>query len=172
MTNEVRVALQTTCAAFAKFEVDYLIIGGIAVGLHGYNRVSHGFVPGSGDLENDIDLWYRPSIENYYKIIKALDELGVDTTELNEKVFDPKTAFMKIPFKGFHVELLPQMTGVDPFTSCKERALKFTLDGNALFVINRYDLLRNKEAIGREIDKRDIEELKKNPPSDTENKNG
>jgi len=168
MTNEVRTALQTTCAAFAKYEVDCLIIGGIAVGFHGYNRVSHGFVPGSGDLENDIDFWYRPSIENYLNIIKALDELGIDTRELSERVFDPKTSFLRIPFIGFNVELLPQMVGVDSFTNCKGRALKLTLDGNTLFVINRYDLLRNKEAIGREIDKRDIEELKKQKPSSEE----
>lgn len=164
MTNEIRAALKQICEVLNKHGTNYMLVGGVAVGFHGYSRISHGFIPGSGELEHDIDLWYQPTLENYLKIIKALDEFGIDTQELSDRVYDPQKSFMRIPFPNFKVEFIPRMIGVDSFLACKQRAAQISLDENMLFVIGREDLMKNKQQVGREIDKIDVEELKRKNP--------
>jgi hypothetical protein len=40
ITNEIRETLQKVCSVLNKHKVDYLIVGGVAVGFHGYQRLS------------------------------------------------------------------------------------------------------------------------------------
>lgn len=160
-TNEIRAALKSVCQVFAKNDVEYILIGGLSVDFHGYHRISRGFVPGSNSLENDLDFWYNPTTDNYIKITKALDALNIDASTLKDAIFDPKKSFLRIPFPTFKVELLPVMVGVDPFKDCKKRAEVLEIDGNKIHVISKEDLIKNKEAVGREVDKRDVIELKK-----------
>jgi hypothetical protein len=49
---------------------------------------------------------------------------------------------------------------VPSFLESKKNASKVELDGNLLYIISYKDLIKNKEKVAREIDKRDIEELK------------
>ena len=69
-------------ALLNKHEVDYLLIGGIAVVFHGYTRSTA-----------DLDFWYDPTISNFQKITNAVKEYGIDVSELEKIVFDPKKAF-------------------------------------------------------------------------------
>jgi hypothetical protein len=44
-----------------KFEVEYMIVGGYAVALHGYVRATE-----------NIDIWFNPNIENADKLLKVM----------------------------------------------------------------------------------------------------
>jgi hypothetical protein len=150
MQNEIRESLRKICALLNKHEVDYMLIGGVAVGFHGFHRSTA-----------DIDFWYNPQVKNFQKIINALNEYGIDTADLNALIFDPQKTFLRVPQLGFRTEFLPQIPGVKSFRESKRSAVKTQLDGVEVFVLGYDDLIKNKETVKRAIDLTDVEELRK-----------
>lgn len=57
-------------------QVKYLLIGGYAVGYHGYPRATV-----------DMDVWIAISPENAKKIVDVLNEFGFGSTELSAELF-------------------------------------------------------------------------------------
>ncbi len=163
ISNEIRNVLQKVCAALNDNKVDCILIGGSAVAFYGYQRPSGG-LQGNLDLKYDVDFWYKPSIANYYNLLKALKRLNVDTSKLEELVFDPKKTFLRIPHDSFRTEFLPQVKGLDSFDKSKVSAKVIQLDGNEIHILAYEDLIRNKKAVDREIDRSDIEQLEKRNP--------
>jgi hypothetical protein len=101
MQNSTIESVVKVCGLLNKHGVEYLIVGGTAVALHGFHRGSR--MP-SGELAEkpDLDIWYNPSYENYYRVLSALDELGVDVSALKqEKVPHPKKSFFRKEFEEF-----------------------------------------------------------------------
>ena len=146
------------CTAFLNHRVDYMVVGGTAVGFHGYNRVSmanQNYV----ELDYDLDFWYKPSIENYYNLISALKETGVDVSPLDDIVFDPDKVYLRIPYENHKAEFLPKLAGLDSFNDCLKRSLTVVLDKVGVRIIGYLDLIENKRVLNREIDVRDIQEL-------------
>lgn len=143
-----------------KYQVEYLLIGGTAVGFYGYVRPSApvGFV--SNEMKHDLDFWYNPTIKNFYQLLKALSEFGVETRELEKIVFDPKKTFLRIPMKTYKMEFLCQISGIKDFNESRGRAKNINLEGQEIFLISLNDLIKNKQSVGRDVDKRDIQELK------------
>jgi hypothetical protein len=159
IAKEVSDALEQVLPALAKYNVEVLVIGGLAVGHYGHNRISGG--PVKGDIKVDLDFWYKPTTENYIKLVKALKELDVDTSELERRTFDPKKSFLKIPHKTFHTDFLPQVMGLDSFQESKKNCSYLTMGDHRVPVISREDLVKNKKAVNRAIDKSDIDALEK-----------
>ena len=60
-------------AAFAAHDVDYLVVGGYAVGVHGRPRYT-----------KDLDLWVRPTDENLARVRAALQAFGAPEALLRE----------------------------------------------------------------------------------------
>jgi len=159
ISNELRSALQQVYAVLNKHKVDCLLIGGSAVTFYGYQRIS-GISIFKPEVKTDLDFWYNPTIENFNSILKALNELNVDASDLEQIVFDPQRTYLKIPFEIFHIDFLPQMQGVSSYSVCKKNARKETIDGNEIFILGLNDLIANKVAINRDIDKDDLKHLK------------
>jgi len=160
ISNEIRESLQKVCFVLNKHQVDYLVVGGVAVGYHGYRRIS-GITFYKPEFKTDLDFWYKPTIDNFTRLVGALTELGVDTESLDTIIFDPEKTFLKIPHELFHTDFLPQMKGLDSFAESKRNSSKEELDGNELYILSYNDLVKNKLAVGREIDYNDIQELKR-----------
>ncbi len=158
ISNEIRDSLKKVCEALNKNNVDCLLIGGTAVGFYGYQRIS-GISAFKPEMKSDLDFWYNPVTENFINILKSLSELGIDTSELEKAIFDPDRTFLKIPMKKFHLDFLPRMEGLPSYLKCRKNARKEILDGNDLFVISLNDLIANKKALTRGIDKDDLENL-------------
>ncbi len=55
-------------------EVDYLLVGGYAVILHGYNRTT-----------GDLDVWVRKTSNNYQRLLVAFARFGMPTFDMTEK---------------------------------------------------------------------------------------
>jgi hypothetical protein len=51
------------------------LFGDATVELHGYYRLSTNLVGIIND-KPDLDFWYKPTYENYFKLLNALAELG------------------------------------------------------------------------------------------------
>ena len=157
--NEVSEALKQILPALEKFNVEVLAIGGLAVGQYGHSRISGG--PVNGDIKADLDFWYKPTTENYVNLLRALKYLGINTDEIEASHFDPQKSFLKIPHRTFHTDFLPQVTGLSSFRESKKNCTSLTLGDQKVAVISYEDLVRNKQAVNRAIDKEDIDALAK-----------
>src|SRR6267142_7081213 len=121
ISNEIREALQRVCTSLNRHKVDCMLIGGVAVGFYGYQRIS-GISMFKPELKTDLDFWYNPTNENYLNLLKALEELEVDTSDLEKIVFDPQKTFLKIPKEKFHIDFLPRMEGLPSYSDCRKNA--------------------------------------------------
>ncbi len=156
ISEKLKNLLEDFILTFNQYKVDYIAIGGIAVNHHGYSRAS-----------NDIDFWYKPTIENFEKILLALTRLGYETHDLNSMVFDANKTILRLPLDYFKVELLPGLyEGMksDESRKCFNQSLKRCEEnqiGNASFkVLGFDDLIHFKELSGRPKDLLDILELR------------
>lgn len=161
MNNELRESLKKLWRSLNQNDVQCMIVGGVAVGFYGYERQSIIKDLGSPELIHDIDLWYNPTTTNFTNLVKALKNLGIDTHSLDDYVFNPDKTYLRIPFATFRTEFLPKMVGLEPFSICVKRAKRITFDDNELVVIGYEDLILNKKALDREIDRQDIQQLEK-----------
>ena len=161
ISNDIRLHLNRVCKAFNQHGVETMLIGGAAVGYYGYQRISGAGYHSPAEMKHDLDFWYKPTNQNFINLVNAIKELGQDSKELDKIVFDPKKTYLRIPFKDFKVELLPQMKGLESFDTTFKNARPVELDGNKINIIGYQDLVKNKQAVNREIDQKDIQVLKK-----------
>ena len=81
--------LLVVCKLLQRHEIQYLIIGGTSVALNGYFRISTNAAGKVAD-KLDIDIWYNPTYENYFKFLKVLEALGRDVSKFRaEQSPDP-----------------------------------------------------------------------------------
>jgi len=138
-----------------------MLIGGTAVALNGYYRHSMNI---SGELTEkpDIDVWYSPTYDNYFNILKVMEELGQDISEFkNEQAPNPKKSFFKLDFDGFTLDLLPEIKATIKFAEANKRKETVELNGVNIHFMNYLDLIQDKTATARVKDLNDIEQLKK-----------
>jgi hypothetical protein len=90
MDKTFRNSLLTVCRLLSKHGVEYMVVGGAAVALYGYFRMSIS-ISGTPVEKPDIDFWYNPSYKNYFSLLNAIEELGEDMSEFkNEAVPNPR----------------------------------------------------------------------------------
>ncbi len=128
-------------------EVDYMIVGGIAVGAHGHVRYT-----------KDLDVWFRGTEENAKRLIGALKDFGFATVEPLPSEFCKQRAMLVIGAEPNTIELINFADGVD-FEECFARRVEVPFGAVVASVIALEDLRRNKRAVGRLQDLADIESL-------------
>ncbi|MDR6560024.1 MULTISPECIES: hypothetical protein [unclassified Arcicella] len=161
MEDNLKNSLLTICGLFEKHNVQYMIIGGTAVALNGYYRHSMNI---SGELTQkpDIDIWYNPTYENYFNILKVIEELGQDITEFkNEKSPNPRKSFFRFDFDNFTLDVLPEIKAIIKFIDANKRKETVELLETKIHFMHYWDLIEDKEATARKKDLEDIEQLKK-----------
>ena len=153
--------IESVLAALNRADVRYLIVGGVAVVLHGHLRTTQ-----------DLDLVVQLERENLRRALGALGELGflpVAPVPL-EAFADPAQRAAWIRDKNMLVFSLwhPDRPGfqVDLFASepfdfreVYARALRVLLEGTEAFVPAARDLIDLKRAAGRAQDLADVEAL-------------
>ena len=168
ISHSIRESLRLVCSILSKHNVDYIIVGGVAVSYHGYERISL-ITSHRPELKVDLDFWYKPTTENFSKLSNAIVDLGIERGLLDQVIFDPKKTFFKIPREDFHTDFLPWIKGLDSYDVAKKNSIKECIDGNDLYILAYDDLLASKLAVNRQTDVLDIQELekkKKNPDTD------
>ena len=130
-----------------KFQVRYLVIGGVAVNAHGYVR-----------LTVDIDFWIALDAGNAARIRAACDEFGFPG--FADSDFLEPGAIIQMARPPRRIDILNRIGGVE-FEACHARRVYGTLDGVTLPLISVDDLLANKRAAGRYKDLADVEEFEK-----------
>lgn len=130
--------------------VEYLIIGGVAVNIHGFTRAT-----------GDLDIWYNPTKENFKKLLKAIRDFGFDTMELEKPINYETKGFIRIPLDHFYVELLSSIDGKMKFEEVYNRAFSFKINATIVKVIGYDELIQNKIMSRRAKDLEDIAQLEK-----------
>jgi Nucleotidyltransferase of unknown function (DUF6036) len=129
-----------------KNNVRYIVIGGYAVVYHGYVRSTNG-----------IDIWIDMGKDNVKKAIKALDEFGFSSLNINVADFSPNQ-IIQLGYPPNRIDLITTPAGVD-FETCYESKEQVTIDNIAVNIIDLENLLKAKKASNRTRDLADIEEL-------------
>lgn len=136
---------------FLKFlndeEVQYLVVGGMAVNLYGYHRAT-----------GDMDIWVAVTAENENRLARSLERFGFSSQSVANRPIIEKPKFIRIGEKPIRVEILSEVSGVD-FDDCFARRNTVSVDGLPVNFIHLEDLRTNKHAVGRTKDKADLENL-------------
>ena len=161
MEDNLKNSLLTVCTLLEKHNVQYMLIGGTAVALNGYYRHSINI---AGELTDkpDIDIWYNPTYENYYNILKVMEELGQDITEFRkEQSPNPHKSFFKLDFDNFTLDILPEIKATIKFFDANKRKETVEFNDTQIHYMNYFDLIEDKKSTARKKDLEDIEQLKK-----------
>jgi len=127
--------------------VEYLVVGGYAVGYHGYPRAT-----------GDMDIWIAVSDLNAEKTARALQDFGMSDRNVTKNLFLEKRKVIRIGFPPVRIEVITGASGVE-FDGCYARREVMEIDGLPINFISLNDLKANKRACGRHKDFEDIEHL-------------
>ncbi|MBD2766572.1 hypothetical protein IC235_01540 [Hymenobacter sp. BT664] len=162
MNGSLLERLLAVCRVLNDHGVEYLTVGGTAVALHGYYRLST-TPAGAVTDKPDVDLWYRPTYGNYFRLLQALEALGQDVRAFREEQApNPKKSFFKYEFEQFTLDLLPALKAPLLFGASYRNREVFALEDVAIPLISLDDLLTDKAANARPKDRVDIAHLKAN----------
>ena len=127
--------------------VEYLLIGGYAVGIYGHIRAT-----------NDLHIWVGISAENAAKIERALREFGFAAAGLTSDLFLARNNVVRMGVPPIRIEILTSVSGVE-FESCYAEKEMIRIEEMAVPVISLSRLRENKAASGRAKDLADLENL-------------
>ena len=148
------------CEALKKHNVAYLIVGCTALAFHGHYRMSR-MPTGLLADKHDFDFWYNPNYENYFNLLNALEELGINVTKFrNEQAPNPKKSFFTHEFEDFKVDFLPEILGLDKFNISFSAKSVSVINGIEIYILSKEDLIKSKETTARKTDLDDINELR------------
>jgi hypothetical protein len=139
--------------AFNAHGVEYLVVGGWAVGFYSEPRST-----------KDIDLFIRSGISNSEAVYRALAEFGAPLAGLTPADFrDNPTSIFQLGFAPARADLLQSIDGVD-FEKAWPQRVELSLEGVPVHVVSAKDLIQNKLASGRLRDLADVEAIREANP--------
>lgn len=128
-------------------EVKYLLVGGYAVGFHGYPRATA-----------DMDIWVSRTEENARRLEAVLEGFGFKDVAPVGQALVQADQVVRMGVPPMRIELITSISGVE-FDACYEARIESVLDGVRVNIIGLEDLKRNKKAAGRPRDLADLEQL-------------
>jgi len=132
-----------------KNQVEYLVVGGYAVSIHGYPRYT-----------GDLDIWINPTPKNSVKVLDCLNEFGFSSLELTENDFIKEYGIIQLGYPPVRIDIINTLDGVT-FDECFQNKSIIEIDGLSVYIISLNDLIKNKKTIARPRDIDDIENLTK-----------
>lgn len=139
-------------AALQNQKVRYIMVGGYATNLHGYQRYT-----------GDIDIWIDDSIENRHQLRKAFAECGMgDYYMLETMQFVPGWTDFHL-MNGLRLDIMVNMKGLEgySFDECLNIASIADIDGVKVPFLHINQLIANKKAVNRPKDQLDVMELER-----------
>jgi predicted nucleotidyltransferase len=141
--------------ALARADVDFVVVGGVAVAVQGYGRAT-----------KDLDITYATDRENLRRLGDVLIALHARLRGVVEDVpFVPHertlahTRLLTLDTDDGWLDLLADPPGAPAYATMRDRADRIELDGVVVAVAALDDLLAMKRAAGRPQDLIDIDAL-------------
>jgi hypothetical protein len=139
-------------ALLARSEVRFVVVGGIAVTLHGYVR-----------LTEDVDILVAPDIPNLERMLAALSHFGEGfAAELTPDDFDDSEGAVRIveETESCHIDLFTRMSG-KRYEDVMGDAETFEIRGLPVRYASKAALIAWKEKSVREKDRLDAMALRR-----------
>ena len=139
-------------AALQKTKVKYIMVGGYATNLHGYQRFT-----------GDIDIWIEDTTENRQRLREAFIESGMGDYYMLETIqFIPGWTDFHL-MNGLRLDIMVNMKGLEgySFDECLNMAAVADIDGVQIPFLHINQLIANKKAVNRPKDQQDVIELEK-----------
>lgn len=134
--------------ALNRQNVEYILVGGMAVILHGYVRTT-----------GDMDVWVNHTKENYQKIAKAFFDFGMPVFDMTEENFLSEHydvwSFGVSPVK---IELMTAVKGLN-FEDAYKVSQLYAEDEITIRFLHLNSLIEAKKASGRYKDLDDLDQL-------------
>lgn len=153
----------------ANHNVDYVLVGGLAVQAHGHVRTTF-----------DVDVLPRPERGNLAHLADALNELGARVLNPGSEALAidaamlPRATLWQFETRHGAIDVIHDAPGAPDYDDLRGRALEIDLGGLALAVAGRDDLISMKRASARPVDLDDLAALTEpehragTPPHDTQ----
>ena len=132
-----------------KYKIRYLVVGGYAVMKYTEPRFT-----------KDLDLWISTDQENSKAVYAALKEFGAPLNGLTPADFTQEGYFYQMGNPPFRLDVMMSISGVAFETAWANRE-KVQVEGLAIPFISKADLIKAKEASGRDQDLIDAKKLRK-----------
>ena len=149
MQNIFNPDFQDFIKALNKTGVKYLLVGGYAVILHGYNRTT-----------GDLDIWVERSMENYNRLQKAFELFKMPMFDMTLKNFLENSELDVFTFgrPPVSIDIMLDVKGLEFDEAYSKGELK-EIEGMQVRLISLPELLRAKIKSGRNKDLDDYEKL-------------
>jgi hypothetical protein len=128
-------------------KVEYLLLGGYAVGIYGYPRAT-----------GDMDVWVASHPANAERVVAALQRFGFSDAALLPQLFLKEERVFRIGIPRLRIVSLTSVSGIE-FPACYARRTVAELEGVRIDLLSLPDLKANKKASGRAKDLNDLEHL-------------
>lgn len=129
-------------------KVKFIIVGGYAVGFHGYIRAT-----------GDIDIWIDPTVDNAQNLLKALSDFGFGTLSgISIDDFIKDNSVVQLGYPPFRIDLMTSVSGVT-FDQCYSKKENTMIDEIKVPFIDLESLKINKASTNRKKDLGDLENL-------------
>lgn len=131
--------------------VRYIMVGGFATNLHGYQRFTE-----------DVDLYIEDTLENRKKLRQAFKDLGLGDFEPIERIeFIPGWVDFQLD-NGVRMDIMTSLKGVSlSFDECLQMAPIAEIEHINVPFLHINQLIDNKRAVNRPKDQVDVQELEK-----------
>ncbi len=149
MANIFNEDFRDFISALNMYEVEYLLVGGYAVILHGYRRST-----------GDMDIWVNVTPENHKRLIKAFLSFGLPSSDISEGNFlrNDEMDVFSYGIPPVCIEILKKVKGCD-FDEAYKISKQYDEKGLQIRFIHVNTLIEAKKASGRYKDLDDIEKL-------------
>ena len=134
-------------ASLKEHGAEYMIVGGYAVGIHGYPRYT-----------GDLDIWLNPTVPNAERVLLALKDFGFGGLRITVEDLTKENNVIQLGHPPLRIDLLMAIDGVR-FIDCFLNRKEMTFDGLTMNFIGYHDLVTNKKASGRHRDLDDVERM-------------
>ena len=149
MSNLFNPDFSDFIVALNQHEVEYILIGGYAVILHGYTRTT-----------GDLDIWLNRTPENYEKLVLAFSSFNMPMFDMTKDNFLYNDDFDVFSFgvSPVAIDLISKAKGLD-YREAAKQAKNVEIEGLNIRLISLGDLIKMKKAANRAKDLNDIEHL-------------
>jgi hypothetical protein len=130
-----------------KHKVEYVIVGGYAVGVHGFPRYT-----------GDLDIFVAISRENAARLLEVFTEFGFASLNLKSEDFLEPNIVVEVGREPMKIQVLTGIDGIS-FDQCRTDRILLDVSGIQVPFIGFDSLIANKAASPRSKDRIDLEAL-------------
>ncbi len=130
-------------------KVQYILVGGYSVILHGYARTT-----------GDMDIWVNRTSENYKRLLHAFADFKMPVFDMTEENFLHHKEWNVFSFgrKPNMIDIMVKVKGLE-FETAFAKSKLYTIEKLKIRTVRLQDLIQAKKAAGRFKDLDDIEQL-------------